>query len=157
MDTEYKILEGLVKVNGVDIWKEFHAFLREEKEGEEENLAALLTPGKMKQNTAVDFREEDGEKYSKKLVQRTEARDVTLQFAIMAASRTDFMLRYASFVKFLKTGEDGWLAWNFPTLGLEMKTFCKEFPSYESLTNLWEEREHCGAFKVTLREPQPSF
>lgn len=157
MANEHEIMEGLVFLDGMDIWKEYHAFLREDREGEEENLAALLTPGKMKQHVAVNIREEDGEKYSSKLIQKTEARDITLHFAIMADNKADFLLRYSRFVKYLKTGKNGWLIWNFPSLGLEMKTFCKEFPAYESLTNLWVESEHCGALKVTLREPTPSF
>lgn len=152
-----EILANLVLVNGIDVWTQFHAFLREEKEDGEENLAALLTPGKMKQHVFVNLREEDGEKYLTKLVQKTEARDVTLHFAIMADSKADFLMRYSKFVKYLKTGQDGWLQWSFPTLGLEMKTFCKEFTSFESLTKLWVESAHCGAFAVTLREPKPSF
>ncbi len=36
------ILENQALLNGKDIWKEYHAFLREEKEGEQKNLEALL-------------------------------------------------------------------------------------------------------------------
>ena len=150
-----EILSNMVLVNGVDIWLEYHAFLREEKQGDEENLTALLTPSKMKSHVAVNFREQDGEKYSDKLLAKSEARDVTLHFAIMADSKADFLLRYMRFVKFIKEGMDGWTVWQFPTLGLEMKMFCVEFHPFESLSNIWVESAHCGAFKVTLHEPAP--
>ncbi len=41
-------LEGLVTINGTDIWKEYGAFLTEEKRGGRENLTAIMTPAKVK-------------------------------------------------------------------------------------------------------------
>lgn len=151
------ILSNQVLLNGKDIWLEYHVFLREEKEGAQENLSALLAPGKMKEHVAVDFREEDGEKYSDELTQKTQARDITLHFAIMADNKTQFLVRYAQFVKVIKKGDKGWLMWNFPALGLEMRTFCIDFTPFEALTNLWVEDAHCGAFRATFKEPKPSF
>ena len=76
------ILGGLVLVNGTDIWTEYGVFLVEDRRGGMENLSAILTPSKTKKETAVDIREEDGEKYSAVLTPRNEARDVTLHFAL---------------------------------------------------------------------------
>lgn len=154
---EKDVLKGQVLVNGKDIWEEYGAFLREEQPDDDANLAALLAPSKPKVHVAVDFREQNGEKYSKRLVVRSEARDVTLQLAIMAKNRAEFLLRYATFVKMLKEGEDGWTTWSFPTIGLVMKMICTDFSSFQSLSSMWVEGEQCGAFKVTMREPEPSF
>ncbi len=77
-----KILGGLVLVNGTDIWSTYGVFLVEDKRGGMDNLTAILTPSKTKTDTAVNIREEDGEKYSSVLTPRNEARDVTLHFAL---------------------------------------------------------------------------
>lgn len=69
------ILTGLVLINGTDIWKEYGAFLAEEQRGGMDNLTAILTPSKLKSETAVDIREENGEKYQKG--SRPEMRHVT--------------------------------------------------------------------------------
>lgn len=151
------ILENQALLNGKDIWKEFYAFLREEKEGEQKNLEALMTPAKMKAHVAVAFREEDGEKYSDRLDMKSEPRDIRLQFAIMADTKVQFLERYRRFVRALKTGNNGWLTWQFPPLGLEMRTFLTDFPTFDAITNLWVEEAHCGAFKAVFREPKPSF
>ena len=58
------ILSGLVMVNGTDIWTEYGVFLVEDRRGGMDNLTAILTPSKAKKDTAVDIREEHGEKYS---------------------------------------------------------------------------------------------
>ena len=84
-------------------------------------------------------------------------RDIKLHFAIMADSKAQFLQRYRRFIQALKTGNDGWLVWTFPTLGLEMRTFLTEFTPFDALTNLWVEEAHCGALHATFREPKPSF
>lgn len=76
-----EILSGQVLVNGTDIWKEYGVFLTEDKKGDMTNLTAILTPSKTKEETAVNIREEDGEKYSDVLTPKNEARDVELYFA----------------------------------------------------------------------------
>ena len=68
-----KILGGLVLVNGTDIWSTYGVFLVEDKRGGMDNLTAILTPSKTKTDTAVNIREEDGEKYSSVLTPRNEA------------------------------------------------------------------------------------
>lgn len=62
-------------------------FLVEDKRGGMDNLTAILTPSKTKTDTAVNIREEDGEKYSSVLTPRNEARDVTLHFALFGKRR----------------------------------------------------------------------
>ena len=78
------IMGGLFLINGTDIWTEYGVFLTEEKRGGRDNLKAILAASKTKAHTAVDIREENGEKYSDILTVANEARDITLQFAIAA-------------------------------------------------------------------------
>lgn len=111
------ILSGLVLVNGTDIWTEYGVFLVEDRRGGMENLTAILTPSKAKKDTAVDIREEHGEKYSPVLTPRNEARDVTLHFALYNKTQAGWMKQYFAFVNFLKQGKDGWLEIRFPQLG----------------------------------------
>ena len=57
------------------------------------------------------------------LTQTYEARDITLRFAIVASNDVSFFTRYASFVKFLKEGDDGWLALHLTDVGLKFRVY----------------------------------
>lgn len=152
-------MSGLVKVNSIDLWTTYGVFLRESRKGGRENLNALLSAAKMKENVAVDIREQDGESYSSQLTQKRCGRDVTLQFAIYATTAAGFVRQYSNFLNFLRTGNNGWLKFVFPTLdNLTMDMFVKEFPSnFTAISDLWNSGEQCGAFKVTFREPVSTF
>ena len=69
MDTT--ALNGLVFINGKDIWSEFGAFLTEEKKGGRDNLTSIIAPSKVKSHVGVNIREHDGTKYSGKLDVKT--------------------------------------------------------------------------------------
>lgn len=153
MDT----LEGLVTINGTDIWKEFGAFLTEEKKGGRENLTAIMTPAKAKSHVGVNIRENNGTKYSTKLVVKSEERDVTLHFAIFTRTANEWFEKYRAFITFLKEGNDGWLIFYFSQLGLTMRMFYVSSPLYKPLTYLWNEGLQASRFKVTFKEPEPSF
>ena len=86
-----KILAGLVLVNGTDIWQAYGVFLVEDTPQGMDNLTAILTPSKTKADTAVNIREDNGEKYSAVLTPRNEARDVTLHFALYSKSREGWL------------------------------------------------------------------
>lgn len=152
-----KILGGLVLVNGTDIWTEYGAFLVEEKRGNMENLTAILTPSKAKADTAVDIREEHGEKYSATLTPRNEARDVTLQFALYATTKAAWMKRYFDFIGFLKAGKGGWLDMEFTQLGLTLHVKYSDSTTFKPLTCLWVDglKTYASRFKVKFREPVP--
>ena len=135
-----KILGGLVLVNGTDIWSTYGVFLVEDKRGGMDNLTAILTPSKTKTDTAVNIREEDGEKYSSVLTPRNEARDVTLHFALFGKT---------------KKGRDGWLEISFPQLALTLRVKYTDCSKFQPLTYLWKEGVHAGKFKVKFREPVP--
>lgn len=156
--SQQHILSGQVIVNNTDLWEVYGVFLREERKGGHENLNALLAPSKTKAHVAVNIREQDGEDVGDTLNVKSEPRDVTLHFALHADSRAEFLSKYADFIQFLKTGNDGWLNFRFPTLGLEMQMYAVQWPNgFTAISNLWAEGEQCGAFKVKFREPVPSF
>lgn len=149
------ILSGLVLVNGTDIWTEYGVFLVEDRRGGMENLTAILTPSKAKKDTAVDIREEDGEKYSAVLNPKNEARDVTLHFALYNKTQAGWMKQYFAFVNFLKQGKDGWLEIRFSQLDLQLRVKYADCTKFTPLTYLWREGVHAGKFRVKFREPKP--
>lgn len=150
-------LEGLVMINGTDIWKEYGAFLTEEKKGGRENLTAIMTPSKAKSHVGVNIRENNGTKYSAKLDVKSEERDVTLHFAIFAPTREEWLERYRAFITLLKQGKDGWLTMRFRQLGLTMRVFYVSSTAYKPLSCLWKDGVQASRFKVTFREPEPTF
>lgn len=111
------IMGGLFLVNGTDVWTEYGVFLTEEKRGGRDNLKAILAASGTKGHTAVDIREENGEKYSDSLVVANAARDVTLTFALYAATKQEWLKRYMSFISFLKTGDRGLALAALPAAG----------------------------------------
>lgn len=151
------VLSGQVLVNGTDIWDEYGAFLVEEKRGGMENLKAIMMPSKVKGHTGVDIREEDGKRYPDELTVANEERDVTLHFALYAATASEWMQNYAAFIGMLKTGDDGWLEVEFPELDVTLKMFYVECSDYKPLTYLWQEGVQASRFKVKFREPEPVF
>lgn len=150
-------LKGLVIINGKDIWTTFGAFLVEEKRGGRENLTAIMTPSKAKSHVAVNIREENGSQYSTALDVKSEERDVTLHFALVADSRSEWLRKYREFISFLKTGNNGWLSVRFPELDLTLRIFYVESSSYKPLSYLWKEGVHASRFKVKFKEPEPTF
>ena len=112
-----------------------------------------MAPSKVKGHVGVNIRERDGVKYSSKLDPRNEEREVTLTFALFARTKNEWMHRYRDFITFLKRGKDGWL----PDLGLTMRMFYVNCPGYKPLTYLWREGVQASRFKVTFKEPEPSF
>lgn len=150
-------LKNLVIINGKDIWTTFGAFLVEEKRGGRENLTAIMTPSKAKSHVSVNIREENGSQYSAVLDVKSEERDVTLHFALVADSRSEWLRKYREFIAFLKAGSSGWLSVRFPELDLTLRMFYVESSSYKPLSYLWKEGVHASRFKVKFKEPEPTF
>lgn len=147
------ILEGLVFINEVDVYKVYSAYLVEEKQGTHTNYNELLKPPAMKAYTVVSFREQDGENLPDVLpAPRFEARDVTLYFAIISATKADWMAKYTAFVTLLKSG---WLNIRLPELNKTYKMYYKDCTNYEQLTYLEDEAVYASRFKVKFREPKP--
>jgi hypothetical protein len=146
-----EILEELLFINETDVYVEYGAFLSEDKSGDNTNYTALLRPSSMKQYVAVSFREENGEKLPEVLLPRSEARDVTLQFAIIAANGTIFKTKYKAFIAFLKSG---WLNINVPELNETFKMYFVSCTDYDQLTPI-SVATVAAKFKVKFREPKP--
>lgn len=149
------VLKGLLQINGIDPFDAYGAFLAEDRPGDMKNYSSLLKPAAVKAQKEVSLRERHGVKVPSVIVQRRDARDVTLQFAIIAADKVQFLLRYAAFVEMLQMGVDGWLDFYFPEMNRHFRLFYVEASDYRQLTDF--EGEVAGKFTVKLREPQPSF
>lgn len=149
------ILEGLVLINGTDIYKRYGVFLTEEKKGGRENQTAIFTPSKTKEHVGVNIREHNGKKYSKTLEVANQERDVTLHFAQYAATRQEWLRNYMDFISFLKTGKNGWLSIKFTEIDLTLKVFYVDSSAYRPLTYLWKEGVQASRYKIRFREPEP--
>lgn len=152
-----KILGGLVKINGADIWTEYGVFLTEKKKGGRDNLKAITRASKVKAHVGVNIREENGVKYSNKLTVVNEEREVSLYFALVADSREAWWKKYADFIRFLKQGADGWLNVTFVELGLTLRMFYVDSSDPEPLTCLWKSGRQASRFKIKFKEPVPTF
>lgn len=80
---------------------------------------------------------------------------MTLHFAQYSRTREQWLANYMAFIRFLKTGKDGWLTISFTELGLTLKVFYLDCSGYRSLTYLWKEGVQAGRYKVRFREPEP--
>ena len=149
------VLKGLLLINDVDPFDAYGAFLAEDKPGDMKKYSSLLKPAAVKTQKEVSLRERHGVAVPSTIVQRREARDVSLQFAILAADREEFLSRYASFVEMLQTGEEGWLDFYFPEMNRHFHLFFRVASDYTQLTDF--EGEVAGNFTVIFREPLPSF
>lgn len=147
------VLNGLLYINGTDVYTQHGAFLAEDKASDHSNYDALLKPANMKPYVAVAFREDNGETLPDTLLPRSEARDVTLQFAIIANGSANFLQKYAAFVAFLKAG---WLNVNVPELNATFRMYMVNCSSYSQLTAL-DNGDCVAKFKVKFREPEPTY
>lgn len=147
------MLEGLLYINDKDVFKLYGAYLTEEKEGNFTNYSTLMKLPSMKPYTAVNFREEDGEKLPDKLTPAFEPREVTLNFAITAGSSTEFLTCYRAFATLLKSG---WLNFYLPELEKTFRVYYQSCGDYEQLTTFGNGMV-AARFKVKFREPNPSF
>lgn len=109
----------------------------------------------MKDQIAVDIREQDGEKLPDTLVNKHSARDITLLFGLYASSRTSFLSARSNFINFLKTGSGGWLNINVPELNKIFRVYVKDFPEWDQIA--FDDALSFGQFQVTFREPAPIF
>lgn len=149
------IMNGLLYINGRDVWSDFGAWLTEEKEGDTKNYSALQKPPATKSHVAVSFREQNGEKLPEKLVQKWEPRNIALKFAVAAADKASFIARRDAFVSFLKEGTDGWLDMRVPELGRTYRVYYKDCSDYEHLEDIGG--MVAARFTVKFREPNPEF
>ena len=101
------ILKGLFYINGVDVYEEFGAFLSEDKQGGTANYSSLLKPPAVKTQKEVSVRERDGVDVPTTIVQTWQARDISLQFTIVADDGVVHLLRDEHRRIVQSTGEQG--------------------------------------------------
>lgn len=150
------ILNGLLTINGTDIYEQFGAFLAERAQNEHKNYDSLLQVPSLKKHAEVSISEEDGVRMAPELVQTFEPRDITLTFAIEAESDAAFLYRYLSFVQFLKTGDGGWLDIHLSDLKMTFHVYLKGAGDYSQITPFGS-ASVVALFEVQLREPRPTF
>lgn len=148
-----KILEGLLTINDVDIYKAYNVFLTEDSAGSNTNYSELLKVPAMKDYTAVSFREENGERLPNILPEpHYAARDVTLQFGILADTTKEWLQKYVAFLAFLKSG---WLVFSLPELETTYRMYFKSCTTQQMITSFKVEGKIFGKMKMKFREPNP--
>lgn len=146
------ILEGLLYINDIDVYKRYGAFLCEDKQGDMSNYEELLKPASAKAIPSVSFPEQNGEETADTIVIKKEPRDVSLFIAIQADNVTQWFSRYNAFLAFLRSG---WLNIRLTELDVVFRMYYKSCKQYSQLTSF--EGSVCAQIKITLREPKPLF
>lgn len=150
------ILNGLLTINGVDVYEEYGAFLAyREDEDPMANYSALLAPPELKEQRKVNYGDRDGVKLPPKLNQRWKEREISLSFCIEAADKSQFEKRYYEFLNFLKDGADGWLEISVPELLRKWRVYLRRIIPYDQLTDF--EGQVAAMFTVVFEEPLPNF
>lgn len=150
-----EILEGLLLVNDKDVYKEYGAYLSEEKEDSHDNYSALFKPARSKKHTGVSLTERNGVKYPDKMVIGLDERDVELRFSIEASDANDFLAKYSGFITMLREGENGWLRFYFPEILKTFRFFYDDCPGWEQLTTF--DGKVYANFKIRFKEPEPQY
>lgn len=149
------IVEGLLYINDVDVYVEYGVFLAEKTPAGHENYDALFAPPGTKEQVAIDIWEQDGEKLPDDLKIVFKPRDVTLYFSIEAGTRAEFTRRRTDFLKFLRTGNRGWLNFRLTEIDKTFRFYLKDFPDWEQ--DIYSDEISEARFKVTFREPNPTI
>lgn len=144
-----------MKINGVDVWKVYGAFLTEKKAGEWTNYEELLRGSQCKEQAEVDFAERDGVELPASLDVRLQPRDVTLFFCLWAQDAASYFSRYDTFMRMLREGDGGWLRFSLKEIGRVFTFYYKGMADMEQLTPL--DGGVCNRFHLVFREPNPVY
>nr|DAE18525.1 MAG TPA: hypothetical protein [Myoviridae sp. ctgpD8] len=147
-----KDLTGYMTINGKDAWAEYSAFLCEDREEDNFNFSELLKPLEMKEYTAVDFRERNGEELPESLPSSCyKARDVTLYFAIYASSPEECETRRAALMKVMYSG---WVNLQVKGKTSAYKFYYKSSSDFDTVTDVASGMV-VERWKMKFREPKP--
>lgn len=147
-----KDLTGYMTINGKDAWTEYSAFLCEDRREDNFNLGELLKPLEMKEYTAVDFRERNGEELPEVLpLPCYKARDVSLYLAVYASSLTECEDRCAALMGALYSG---WVNLRLKELSSAYKFYYKSATDADIVTDVTDGIT-IMKWKVKFREPKP--
>ena len=145
-------LTGYMKIGGKDAWTEYSAFLCEDTQEGNTNFNELLRPPEMKEYTAVDFRERNGEELPETLPAPCyKARDLTLYIAVYASSLPECETKRLTL---LRTLMQGWVTLRFKGLAAEYNVYYKSATEADILTDALDGTA-IAKWKVKFREPKP--
>ena len=144
---------GLLFVNDTDM-ATYGCFLWEENQDDHANYDDLMLPPEMKEYTAVEYREHNGEALPDELIPKYKARDITLKMAIVANTRASWYERYNNVLTLLRSG---WLKLRVPEIGKTYKVYLKKYTKYSQFTLLRDTGQQVAGFSVIFREPKPEF
>lgn len=145
-------LAGYMAINGKDAWTEYSAFLCEDGQGDGTNMAELLKPPEMKEYTAVDFRERNGEELPETLPSPCyKARDLTLYIAVYASSLAECEAKRLALLRALM---QGWVTLRVKGLSAEYSVYYKSATDAVILTDALDGTA-VAKWKVKFREPKP--
>lgn len=145
-------LNGYMTLNGKDAWTEYKAFLCEERPEDNFNFGELLKPLEMKDYTAVDFRERDGEELPDVLPSPCfKARDVTLYLAVCASSPAECETRRRTLLGVLRAG---WVELRLKEMPSAYRFYYKSATDADLLTDA-ARGTAVMRWKVKFREPKP--
>ena len=146
-------LTGYMVINGKDAWTEYSAFLCEDSPEDSTNMAELLKPPEMKEYTAVDFRERNGEELPEQLpLPRCKARDLTLYLAVYASSLSEFETRRLALMQALM---QGWVTLRVKGIAMEYRLYYKAATPADILTDALDGTA-VARWKIKFREPKPA-
>ncbi|RHB27243.1 hypothetical protein [Bacteroides stercoris] len=146
-------LTGYMVINGKDAWTEYSAFLCEDSPEDSTNMAELLKPPEMKEYTAVDFRERNGEELPEQLpLPRCKARDLTLYLAVYASSLSECETRRLALMQALM---QGWVTLRVKGISMEYRLYYKAATPADILTDALDGTA-VARWKIKFREPKPA-
>ena len=149
-----KDLTGYMSINGKDTWTDYSAFLCEDKQDDNFNFGELLKPLEMKDYTAVDFRERDGEELPDVLPSPCyKARDVTLYIAVYASTLAEYNTRRAALMEVIRAG---WVNLKVKELPATYRFYYKTATDAKVSADITDGRI-VGRWKMKFREPKPGL
>ena len=148
-----KVEEGLLFINDIDM-ATLGVFLCETEAGGHKNYDALMGGLEMKEQTAINYAENDGEELPDEIVQHVKARDIQLTFAIVADNATEWLSRHGAFRTLLLSG---WLNMRVPELNRTFKCYTKSMPAHSQMTLPKKDGRQIATMTVVLREPKPGI
>ena len=145
-------LTGYMVINGKDAWTEYSAFLCEDRPEDSTNVSELLKPPEMKEYTAVDFRERNGEELPEQLpLPCCKARALTLYLAVCASSLPECEAKRLTLMKILM---QGWVILQVKGISTEYRLYYKSATSADILTDAFD-GSTVARWKIKFREPKP--
>lgn len=135
------MMKGELTINGLDAWENWGIML------DGTSLSSLMTPASVKDYPTNKSRLENGTRYLVDGNVKTDERDISIKFQIVADTKEKFYKNYESFCEQLKTGRIN-ISTKYQS-GVVYKTL------YRSCTQYQQYLGKVGKFTLRLTEPNP--